>query len=373
MFKKTAQLAMTLMLAMTLVLTGCASTNKDASTSEESKTIEAKDMTVGFIYVGPVGDGGYNYAHDQGRIQVEEELAVNTIFKESVPEGPEVEKVAKDMIDQGAKVIFATSFGYMDYIEKLSKEFPEVKFFHCSGYKTTENMSNYFGRIEQSRYLNGIVAGLKTKTNNIGYVGAFPIPEVIRGINAFTLGAQSVNPDVKVTVTWTNTWFDPAKEKAAAVALLDQGADVIAQHQDTAGPQQAAEEKGAFAIGYNTDMYKLAPKSNMTSAVWNWGPYYVEAVKSVMEGNFKSEAYWGGMADGVVDVAPLTENAPAEAAAKVEEVKAKILDGSLNVFQGPIKDQSGAEKIAAGEAVSDADQLSMDWFVQGVVGEIPKQ
>lgn len=373
MLKKTIRLAAGLMLSMALVLTGCTSTNENSSTSEESKTIEAKDMKVGYIYVGPVGDGGFTYAHDQGRKYLEEELGVTTIFKESVPEGPEVEKVAKDMIDQGAKVIFATSFGYMDYIEKLSKEFPEVKFFHCSGYKTTENMSNYFGRIEQSRYLNGIVAGLKTKTNSIGYVAAFPIPEVIRGINAFTLGAQSVNPNVEVRVTWTNTWFDPAKEKAAAVSLLDQGVDVIAQHQDTAGPQQAAEEKGAFAVGYNSDMSHLAPKSNMTSAVWNWGPYYVEAVKSVMDGTFKSEAYWGGMADGVVDVSPLTENAPAEAAARVDEVKAKILDGSFNIFEGSIKDQSGAERVKAGEAVSDADQLSMNWFVQGVVGEIPKQ
>ncbi|NDL67342.1 BMP family ABC transporter substrate-binding protein [Anaerotalea alkaliphila] len=336
----------------------------------EAGTISKEDMVVGFIYVGPIGDGGYTWAHDQGRLFLEEQLGVKTIYKESVPENQEVEQVLRSMVDQGAKAIFATSFGYMDYVEKVSNEFPDVKFFHCSGYKTTANMANYFGRIYESRYLSGIVAGMKTESDIIGYVGAFPIPEVVRGINAFTLGAQSVNPDVKVKVVFTSTWYDPAKEKDAAISLLDQGADVIAQHQDTAGPQQAAQERGAFAIGYNSDMSEAAPAANMTSSVWNWGPYYVEQTQAVMDGTFASHSYWEGFSEGIVDLAPLTANAPEGAAAKVEEAKAKILDGSLFVFEGPLKDQTGAERVAAGVQMTDQEMLSFDWFVEGVEGKI---
>ncbi|MDF2613435.1 MAG: Purine-binding protein [Clostridia bacterium] len=381
--KKTLLKVGALLMAGMLVLSGCASTatttkeaEKPAAAGEaaepEKKEADeaAKAVKVGFIYVGPTGDGGWSYAHDQGRKYLEEKLGVETIIKESVPESQEVEAVAADMIDQGCNVIFATSFGYMDYIEKISKEFPEVKFFHCSGYKTTENMTAYFGRIYQARYLSGIVAGMKTETNQIGYVAAMPIPEVIRGINAFTLGAQSVNPDVKVKVVWTNTWYDPAKEKDAAIALLDGGADVIAQHQDTAGPQQAAEERGVWSVGYNSDMSSFAPKANLTSAVWNWGPYYVEKVQSVIDGTYKSESYWKGFEAGIVDLAPLTANAPEGAQAEVDAAKAAIIDGSLNPFAGPIKDQTGAVKVAEGSAMTDEEMLAFDWFVEGVEGEI---
>lgn len=386
--KKILTKMLALMVCATFVLGGCASkSNQEPSKSEATeKTEEAKPteeaaepakegaaVKAGFIYIGPPGDGGYTYAHDQGRKFLEKELPeVEVLVKESVPEGPEVEKVAKDMIDQGCNVIFATSFGYMDYIEKVSKEFPDVKFFHCSGYKTTENMTAYFGRIEQARYLTGIVAGMKTKANKIGYVGAFAIPEVIRGIDAFTLGVKSVNPDAVVQVTWTNTWYDPAKEKEAAIALLDQGADIIAQHQDTAGPQQAAEERGVWSIGYNSDMSAYAPKANMTSAVWNWGPYYVSAVKSVIDGTYKSESYWEGLDAGIVDIAPLTANAPEGAAEKVETAKKAMLDGTLNPMQGPIKNQAGEVKVPEGSIMSDEDQLSLDWFVEGVEGQIQK-
>ncbi|MEA1975762.1 MAG: BMP family ABC transporter substrate-binding protein [Bacillota bacterium] len=333
---------------------------------EESK----EQITVGFIYVGPIGDGGYTYAHDQGRLFLEENLDVKTIYKESVPETQEVEQELRNMIDQGATVIFATSFGFMDYVEKISNEFPDVAFLHCSGYKTTDNMANYFGRMYEPRYLSGIVAGLKTESNKIGYVAAFPIPEVVRGINAFTLGAQSVNPDVEVEVVWTSTWYDPAKEKEAAISLLDKGADVIAQHQDTAGPQQAAEEKGAFSIGYNTDMKEMAPKAYMTAPIWNWGPYYVDQVKNVMNGTFESHAYWGGMSNDTVRLAPLTENAPKDAQEAVDSAKEKILDGSLVIFAGPIKDQTGEIKVEEGTNLSDGEMLSIDWFVNGVIGKI---
>ncbi len=356
-----------LTLSIVLLLSACAG-------GQSAKPAEAaKQTTVGFIYVGPVGDGGYTYAHDQGRLYLEKELGdkIKTIYKESVEETvPAVEAEIRSMVDQGATIIFATSFGFMEGTKNAAKEFPNVTFYHCSGYEMAENMSNYFGRIYQARYLTGIVAGLKTKTNSIGYVGAFPIPEVIRGINAFTLGAQSVNPDVKVKVVWTNTWYDPAKEKEAAVSLLDAGADVIAQHQDTAGPQQAAEERGAFAIGYNTDMSEAAPKANLTSAVWNWGPYYAKEVTAVLNGEFKATSYWEGLNENIVDISPLTANAPEEAKALVETAKQAIKDGKLKIFTGPIYDQAGQIKVKEGEVMTDEELLNFSWFVQGVEGTI---
>lgn len=359
--KKIITVMLTLIMTLSVFLVGCSSS--DTKQSSESN----KDVKVGFLYVGPVGDEGYTYAHDEGRKYLEEKLNVTTIFKESVKEDTaEVQKVVENMIDEGCNVIVGTSFGFMEGMAKSAKEHKDVKFLHCSGYMKDENMSNYFGRMYQARYLSGIVAGLKTKSNVIGYVGAHELPEVVRGINAFTLGVRSVNPKAVVNVKWTNTWYDPAKEKEAAKALLDQGADVIAQHQDTAGPQQAAEEKGAFSIGYNTNMEKKAPKAYMTSAVWNWGPYYVEQVKAIMDGTWKSESYWGGLKDGVVELAPLTSNAPAEAKEKVEKAKEDIISGKNKIFVGPIKDNKGQEKVSQGKVISDEELLKMDWFVEGV-------
>ncbi|OPJ62081.1 BMP family ABC transporter substrate-binding protein [Clostridium chromiireducens] len=374
--KKKLLTVITAVACSTMLLVGCgsASTQTAKDDGKATKTeASGEKLKVGFIYIGSASDGGYSQAHDNGRKYLEEKIPnVETIVKESVPEGQEVEKVATDMIDQGAKVIFATSFGYMDYIEKVSKEYPDVKFFHCSGYKTTDNMSTYFGREYQARYLTGIVAGMKSKNGKIGYVAAFPIPEVVRATNAFALGVRSVNPNAVVKVTWTNTWYDPAKEKEAAISLLDQGVDVIGQYQDTTAAQQAAEERGAFSIGSDLDMSASAPKANMTSAVWNWGTYYVEAVKTVMDGKFKSESYWGGIDTGIVDIAPLTKNAPEGAQAKVDEAKAKMVSKSWDVFTGPIKDQSGAVKVAEGQKMTDKELLSFDWLVEGVEGQISK-
>lgn len=372
--KKVLAFVLITMLVFSVALTGCAPKPAETPAPAPAATEAPKEepIKVGFIYVGPIGDGGWTYAHDQGRLALEKELSgkVQTIYKESVPESQECEKVINDMIDQGCKVIFATSFGFMDYVEKVAKANPDVYFYHCSGYKSGPNFVNYFGAMEEPRYLSGIVAGLKSKSNKLGYVAAFEIPEVVRGINAFTLGAQSVNKDVVVKVKWTHTWYDPAKEKEAAKALLDEGCDVIAQHQDTAGPQQAAEEKGAFAIGYNTDSHAAAPKAYMTAPVWNWGPYYIAQVKSILDGNFKAENFYGNMKDGVVDLAPLTDNAPKRAQEPVEKAKAAIIDGSLKMFTGPIKDQTGAEKVPAGTTMTLDQQLSFDWFVQGVEGKI---
>jgi len=326
-----------------------------------------KEMKVGFVYVSPIGDAGYSYAHDLGRQAVEAMDGVTTSYVESVPEGPDAERVMLNMARKGFDVIFATSYGYMDPMLKVAKQFPKVAFLHCSGFKMAENMGNYFGRMYQARYLAGMVAGSMTKSKVLGYVAAFPIPEVIRGINAFTLGAQAVNPDVTVRVVWTKTWYDPATEKEAAKSLLDVGADVIAQHQDSPGPQEAAEEKGVYSIGYNSDMAQFAPKAHLTAPVWNWGPYYVKVVEAVRNGTWKAESVWPGLADGIVGLAPFGPMVPQEVQDKVAAAKAEIVGGK-KVFMGPIKDQQDNVKLADGVAATDEELLGMTWFVKGVVG-----
>ncbi|MBA1335685.1 MAG: Nucleoside ABC transporter, periplasmic nucleoside-binding protein [Firmicutes bacterium] len=368
MKKRTVIVLIALVLVMALAVSGCTPKEQPAANGQDGAKEEK--IKVGFIYVGPVGDAGWTYAHDAGRRYLEEHLNVETTYIESVPEGADAERVLTQLAEEGNKIIFATSFGYMDPVINVAKKYPDVIFMHCSGYKTADNVGTYFGRIYQPRYLSGIAAGYKTKSNTIGYVAAFPIPEVIRGINAFTLGVRSVNPDAKVKVVWTNTWYDPAAEKDAAISLLEAGADVIAQHQDTPGPQQAAQEKGAFSVGYNTDMKQFAPQAYLTAPVWNWGPYYVEVVKSVMEGTWKSEQYWGGMADNIVDLAPLTELVDEEAKKAIEEKKQEIINGTFKVFRGPIKDQKGELKVKEGEEMTDAEMLQFDWFVEGVEGTI---
>jgi len=327
----------------------------------------AKELKVGFVYVSPIGDAGYSYAHDVGRQAVEAMDGVTTSYVESVPEGPDSERVILNMARKGYDVIFATSFGFMDPMLKVAKQFPKVAFLHCSGFKTADNMSNYFGRMYQARYLSGIVAGSMTKSNVIGYVAAFPIPEVIRGINAFTLGVQSVNPDVTVRVVWTKTWYDPATEKEAAKSLLDVGADVIAQHQDSPGPQEAAQEKGVYSLGYNSDMSAFAPKAHMTAPVWNWGPYYTKVVEQVKNGTWKAESAWPGLKEGIVDLAPFGPMVSQDLQDKVNKEKAEIAAGK-KIFVGPIKDQKGDVKIGDGITAKDGELLGMTWFVEGVIG-----
>lgn len=387
MLKRIIALALVCALAFAMLLTGCgqkvagdtaADTSKETTAAQAESTTAAaenkdanKDFKVGFIYVGPVNDGGWTQAHDNGRKMLEQELGVTTLYKEIVPEGAESKKSIMELIDAGCKVIFTTSYGYMDPTLEIAKENPDVKFLHCSGFKTADNMGNYFGRMYEARYLSGIVAGMKTKVNKIGYVAAMPIPEVINGINAFTLGVQSVNPNAKVIVRWSNTWIDAAKEKEVAVALLDEGCDVLTLHNDSTSVQVAAEERGAFAIGYDLDIPDAAPKAYMTAPIWNWGPYYVDQVKKVMDGTWKAEAYMGGMSDGIVALAPLTAIAPEGAQAKIDEVKAKILDGSFKVFTGPLKDQTGAIKVEEGKVIPEGEIAGqMNWFVQGVEGTI---
>jgi basic membrane protein A len=329
-----------------------------------------KEMQVGFIYVSPIGDAGWSYAHDVGRKAVEELPGVKTSYVEAVPEGPDSERVMLNMARKGFDVVFATSYGYMDPMLKVAKQFPKTVFMHCSGFKTADNMGNYFGRMYQARYLTGIVAGSMTKSGTLGYVAAFPIPEVIRGINAFTRGVRSVNPKAEVRVVWTKTWYDPATEKEAAKSLLAVGADVIAQHQDSPGPQEAAQEKGVFSVGYNSDMSAFAPKAHLTAAVWNWGPFYVKTVKAVQAGTWKSQSSWPGLKEGIVDISPFGPMVPDAVRQKVETEKAAFLQGQDPVFAGPVRDQKGDIKIPAGSSPTDKELLGMTWFVEGVIGTL---
>lgn len=337
-------------------------------------TAQNQPVKVAFIYVGPVGDAGWSFSHDQGRKYLEKNMpGVKTAYVESVPEGADAERILTQFARDGYKVIFATSFGYMDAVINVAKRFPDVRFEHCSGFKTAPNASTYFGRIYEARYLSGIVAGKMTKSNLIGYVAAHPIPEVIRGINAFTRGVRTVNAQAKVRVVWTNTWYNPASEKEAAKALLDAGCDVIAQHQDTPGPMQAAEERGKYGISYNSPMMQFAPKAVLTGPVWNWGPYYVKRVKAAVDGTWKTGQYWGPMADGVVGLAPFNKIVPAEVVKLVDAKKRDIVRGKLHPFAGPVKDNTGKVVVPAGKTMTDQEMLSFNWFVEGVEGTLPKK
>ncbi len=333
-----------------------------------SAAFAGKEMKVGFIYVSPIGDAGWSYAHDQGRLAVEAMPGVKTTYVEAVKEGPDSERVMLNMARKGYDLIFATSYGYMDPMLKVAKQFPKTVFMHCSGFKRAKNMGTYFGRMYQARYLSGIVAGSMTKSNILGYVAAFPIPEVIRGINAFALGAQSVNPKAQVRVVWTKTWYDPATEKEAAKSLLDVGADVITQHQDSPAAQEAAQEKGVYSIGYDSDMSKFAPKAHLTAPIWNWAPLYKKLVKEVRQGTWKSESLWPGIEEGIVGLSPFGAMVPQKVRTMVQAKKKAIASGKAKIFVGPIKDQKGKVRIAAGKAAPDKDLLGMTWFVQGVVG-----
>lgn len=350
-----------LVLSLLVLLTAC---------SDQGSEPQGTTTKVGFIYVGMIGTEGFTYSHDQGRLYLEQELGVETMYQEAVDESAEVETVIANMVDQGCNVIFGTSYGFGKYMLNVADQYPDVKFLHCSGAQDAENMNTYFGRMYEPRFLSGLVAGLKTKTNKIGYVAAYEISEVIRGINAFTLGVQTVNPEAEVEVVWTHTWYDPATEKEAALALIDNNCDVIAQHQDTAAPQQAAEERGIAAVGYHSITEKNAPEAYMTAPIWNWNDYYKSEVEKVIAGTWTPENVWLGMNDGLVLLAPLTENAPDGAAEIVEEYQSKIIAGDFHVFSGVITKQDGTTIGEEGQALSDEEMLNMFYFIKGVNGKI---
>lgn len=331
-------------------------------------------LKIGFVYVGPTGDAGWTYSHDEARKYVEAQLGdkVQTSYVESVAEGADSERVIQQLAKKGHDLIFTTSFGYMNPTLKVSKRFKKVKFEHATGYKRGKNMGTYFTRAYQGRYLSGLIAGKMTKTNTIGYVASFPIPEVIRGINAFTKGAQEVNPNVKVKVVWASTWYDPAKEREAAETLILQGADILTQHTDSAAVIQAAESKGIYAIGYHSDMSVYGKKAHLTSTVHNWGPLYLAKAKSVLEGSWKSEDLWPGIAEGTTDLAPLNPAIPEDVQQLVAEKKQAIKEGKLHVFDGPVYNQAGEEVVPAGSTLEDGKLLGFDWYVKGVEGKLPQ-
>lgn len=361
--------------ALVLVFFGCSNQPKEEAKQEpakaEAQAPAGKEVKAAFVYVGPVGDAGWTFAHNEGRKAMAElPYVTETNYIESVPEGAEATRIITSLAQKGYNLIFTTSFGYMDPTIEVASKFPEVVFMHCSGYKTADNVGTYFGRMYEPRYLAGVVAGKMTKSNVIGYVAAFPIPEVIRGINAFTLGARSVNPEAVVKVVWTQTWFDPAKERDAADSLLDVKADVITMHQDTPAPLQAAEKRGAFAIGYDSEMSNMVPKAWLTAPVWNWKAVYEKIAEEVHNGTWKSEKIWWGLKEGLVELSPMSSLVPEDVQKLVAEKKDEIIAGSLNVFSGELKDNKGNVVVEAGKTMTDDEMLGMNFLVEGVQGTI---
>lgn len=330
-------------------------------------------VKVGFVYVGPVSDHGWTYRHDLGRQAIEAEFGdqVETTFVESVSEGADAERVIRNLASSDHDLIFTTSFGFMNPTVKVAKDFPDVRFEHATGYKRADNVSTYAARFYEGRSVIGTMAGMMTKTNTIGYVASFPIPEVVRGINAFTIAMRRVNPDAEVKVVWVNSWYDPGKEADAAKALIDQGADIITQHTDSPAPLQVAEERGVFGFGQASDMASFAPRAQLTSIIDDWNDYYVERTRAVIDGTWESQDTWGGIDTGMVAFPEYSADVPDDVKAAAEVVREGIVDGSFHSFQGPIFDQDGQEILAEGEVLDDETLLGMNYYVQGVQGELP--
>ncbi|MCP4382181.1 MAG: BMP family ABC transporter substrate-binding protein [Hyphomicrobiales bacterium] len=326
-----------------------------------------------FVYVGPHNDGGWSEGHDHGRKMVDEELGdkVETSYVENVREGPDAERAIERLARSGCGIIFTTSFGFMDPTIDVAKKFPDVKFEHATGFKTADNVTSYNARFYEGRYIIGQIAAKMSEAGVAGYIASFPIPEVIMGINAFMLGAQSVNPDFELKIVWINNWFDPGKEGDAAKALFDQGADISAQHTDSPAPLQVAEDRGLHGFGQAHDMYEFAPKAQYTAIVDNWGPYYVRRVQAVLDGTWESISSWDGLKENTVLMAPYT-NLSEDIVVAAEELEAKIISGEFHPFTGPIFDQAGEERYAAGEVAPDGDLLGMNWYVQGIDDEVPQ-
>jgi len=331
-------------------------------------------VKAGFIYVGPVGDGGWTYEHDKGRLAVEEAYGdkVETVYQESVPEGADAVRAITQMALSGANIIFTTSFGYMDPTLEVAAKFPNVKFEHATGYKRSDNVSVYSARFYEGRAIQGTIAGRMTKTNKIGYIASFPIPEVIRGINSAYIHAKKVNPDVEFTVIWAYTWFDPAKEADAARALIENGCDVVLQHTDSTAPQAAAQEASdVITFGQASDMGDYAPMPRVSSIIDNWGPYYIARVGAVMDGTWQSVDTWDGIGKGMVGIGEISSAVPEDVKAEALALKDKIASGEYKPFTGPLKKQDGSDWLAAGETADDGTLAGMNFYVEGLTGDIP--
>ena len=336
----------------------------------------AQDKTkVGFVYVGPVGDGGWTYEHDQGRKAVVEEFGdkVETVYVENVAEGPDSERVMTQMALDGADLIFTTSFGYMDPTINVAKKFPNVKFEHATGYKRADNVSTYSARFYEGRAVQGTIAGHMTKSNVVGYIGSFPIPEVIRGINSAFIHARKVNPDVQFKIVWAFTWFDPAKEADAAKVLIEQGADVILQHTDSTAPQAAAQTAGnVITFGQASDMSEYGPLPRVSSIIDDWAPYYIARTQAVMDGTWESKDTWDGIGAGMVGIGEISDAVPADVKEAALAIKDSLADGSYHAFTGPIKKQDGSDWLGEGETADDGTLAGMNFYVEGIEGDIPQ-
>lgn len=330
-------------------------------------------LNIAFAYVGPVGDGGWSFAHDNGRKALEKEFGdkIKTTFVESVPESADAERVFRDFVGQGNKLVFGTTFGYMEPMLKVAADSKDVKFEHATGYKTAENMRTYDSRTYEGAYMAGIIAGGMTKTNTLGVVGSVPIPEVLRNINSFTLGAQSVNPKITTKVVWVNEWFSPPKETEAATALINGGADVLFQNTDSPAVLKTAQEKGKRAFGWDSDMTAYGPKAHLASAVINWAPYYIKATQDALDGKWATGQAWWGVKEGAIDIVSVAEDVPAEIKTKVDTVKAGLKDGSFSIWKGPIVGQDGKELIAGGAVADDKFLSGVNFYVKGVEGKVP--
>ncbi len=346
-----------------------------APVAEAPAAAATEPLKIAFAYVGPVGDGGYTFAHDQGRLALEKEFGdkIKTSYVESVPEGADAERVLRDMAANGNKLVFGTTFGYMEPIQKIAPDFPDVKFEHATGYKTAANVSTYDSRTYEGAYLAGIIAGSMTKSNVLGVVGSVPIPEVLRNINSFTLGAQSMNPKIKTKVVWVNEWFAPPKETEAATSLINGGADILFQNTDSAAVLKTAEEEGKRAFGWDSDMTAYGPKAHLGSAIINWTPYYTKTVREMLDGKWSSQQTWWGVKEGAIDIVSLADDVPAEAKAKIEEVKKGLKDGTFHIWKGPIAGQDGKELLAADAVAEDKFLTGINFYVKGVEGKVPGQ
>ncbi len=333
----------------------------------------ADPMKVGFVYVGPIGDHGWSYQHHQGLKAVQAKFGdkVETTFVENVSEGPDAERVIRQLAQKGNQIIFTTSFGYMNPTLKVAKRFPKVKFEHATGFKRSDNVATYNIRYYEGRYLAGMVAAKMSKSNTLGYIASFPIPEVVMGINAAYLGAKSVNPNIKLKIIWVSSWFDPGKEADAAKALRDQGADVIFQHTDSPAAMKLAEKEGIHAIGQASDMQAFGPTAQLTALVNNWGPYYIERIEAAMDGTWKSQDVWGGTGSGMLVMANWNRSIPGDVAAAADKVKGEMAAGKFHPFTGPMNKQDGTQFLGAGEVIKDGDLAGMNFYVEGIEGKLP--
>ncbi|WP_102225136.1 BMP family ABC transporter substrate-binding protein [Acidimangrovimonas sediminis] len=339
-----------------------------------TRAMAADPFKVGYIYVGAVGDGGWNYQHDQARLAMEKHFdgKVKTSIIENVPEGADAERALTQLALAGNKLIYATSFGFMDAVIATAKKFPQVKFEHATGYKLAPNVSTYSARFYQGRYVIGTIAGRMTKTNKIGYIGAFPIPEVIRGINAAYIAAKKVNPDVEMKIVWAYTWGDPGKEADAAQALIDAGVDVLMQHTDSTAPMAKAKAAGIVAFGQASDMAQYKPTPRISAIIDNWTPYYIDRTKAAMDGSWKSEAVWYGIGEGMVKIGEITDAVPADVKAEALKIKDEIAKGTLKPFTGPLNKQDGSVWLKDGESADDGTLAGMNFYVEGIKSDIPK-